>query len=185
MPQNDPTDNALAAIASLFDHKDLPTDMSGEHIVDHHDGASMVVTETFATELVVSDSVVADSIVAETVSAETVVSETRTLTIVSEGAIAEHGGAETITAELDIDGYTRLGPGPLDAIRFRWTARRDDGGRYFVDESIGSSRPISSGPMPHDQVIPFINDRERAARDRFDVLRSEMTLGHPARIAQD
>jgi hypothetical protein len=77
-----------------------------------------------------------------------------------------------------IDGYSRSGPGPLDSLRFKWTARRGDNGEYYVDETIGhASRPISSGPIPRDQVIAFIDGRESAARQRFDALRSEMIRG--------
>jgi hypothetical protein len=78
----------------------------------------------------------------------------------------------------DVDGYVKLGPGPLDAIRFKWTARRAVDGNYFVDETIGNnSRAMSSGPMPREDAIRFIDERERDARRRFDALKDEMT-GH-------
>ena len=79
--------------------------------------------------------------------------------------------------EIDVDSYFKLGPGPLDAIRFRWTARRDDGGLYYVDETIGpNSRPLVLGPMRRDEVVAYIDARDTAARRRFDALKSEMTF---------
>jgi hypothetical protein len=76
---------------------------------------------------------------------------------------------------VDADGYSKVGPGPLRAIRFKWTVRRDDNGDYFVDETIGdNSVPISSGPMPKDAAIKFVDDRESEARRRFEGIKSEM-----------
>jgi hypothetical protein len=75
-----------------------------------------------------------------------------------------------------VDEYVKLGPGPLDAIRFKWTARPAGDGLYFVDETIGtSSRAMASGPMSKDEAIRLIDERERDARRRFEALKSEMT----------
>ncbi len=52
----------------------------------------------------------------------------------------------------DIDGYTKIGPGPIAPLRFKWTVRRAGNDDYFVDD-----------------------DREAEARQRFEQLRSEMT----------
>ena len=72
--------------------------------------------------------------------------------------------------------YVKYGPGPLDAIRFKWTARPAGDGSYFVDETIGhSSRPMTSGPMSREQAISFIDGRDRDARRRFEALKNEMT----------
>lgn len=80
-----------------------------------------------------------------------------------------------------IEGYSRIGPGPIAAIRFQWTARRDDAGNYYVDETVGpNSRPVSTGPIPEHEVITFIDARERAARARFAALKKEITTGAPA-----
>jgi hypothetical protein len=77
--------------------------------------------------------------------------------------------------EIEADGYSKVGPGPLQAIRFKWTVRRDDNGDYFVDETIGgNSVPISSGPMPKDAAIGFVDERESEARRRFEGIKSEM-----------
>jgi hypothetical protein len=77
---------------------------------------------------------------------------------------------------IEADGYAKTGPGPMAAIRFKWTARREDTGDYYVDETIGeNSVPISSGPMSRDAAIRLVDDRESAARRRFEQLKSEMT----------
>ena len=75
---------------------------------------------------------------------------------------------------LDADGYTRYGPGPMAAIRFKWTVRADNGD-YYVDETIGeNSTPIVSGPMTKDAAVRLADDRESEARRRFEQLKSEM-----------
>jgi hypothetical protein len=75
----------------------------------------------------------------------------------------------------EADGYSKVGPGPLQAIRFKWTVRRDDKGDYFVDETIGeNSVPISSGPMSKDAAVRFVDERESEAQRRFEGIKSEM-----------
>jgi hypothetical protein len=77
---------------------------------------------------------------------------------------------------VEADGYSKVGPGPMEAIRFKWTARREDNGQYFVDETIGeNSRPVTSGPMLADDAMRFVDDRESEARQRFERLKSEMS----------
>ena len=76
---------------------------------------------------------------------------------------------------VEADGYSKTGPGPLQAIRFKWTVRRDDNGDYFVDETIGeNSVPISSGPMLKHAAIRFVDERENEARRRFEGIKREM-----------
>jgi hypothetical protein len=73
------------------------------------------------------------------------------------------------------EGYHKLGPGPMAAIRFKWTVRRDDHGEYYVDETIGdNSAPVVTGPMSAEEAVRLVDDRESEARQRFDALRSEM-----------
>lgn len=162
MTQNDPTDHALAAIASILDHRKEAEAQVAEH-GDSEPASITVVTETVVTETV-----------------SVMVAAEPEPPLVEEVPLVEHESPSTVPEPIEVDGYSRLGPGPLDAIRFRWTARRDDNGQYFVDETIGSSRPISSGPMPRDEIIDFIDGRERAARDRFETLKSQMTVGSNA-----
>jgi hypothetical protein len=75
----------------------------------------------------------------------------------------------------DADGYAKVGPGPMEAIRFKWTVRRADDGAYYVDEMIGaSSVSVTSGPMTAEAAIKFVDDRVSEANLRFDRLRNEM-----------
>ncbi len=120
MNQSDPTDHALAAIASIFDQSE-----------SHRESEKPPVAE-------------------------------------------KPVGPEAIEA----DGYHKFGPGPLAAIRFKWTVRRDASGEYYVDETIGeNSVPVVSGPMPGDAAIKLVDERESEARRRFELLKSEMTGG--------
>ena len=126
MSQSDPTDHALAAIASILDHP--------EPVREPEQPAVQAVEE-------------------------------------------QPTAPEPIKAE----GYSKMGPGPMEAIRFKWTVRREDNGQYFVDETIGeNSRPVTSGPMLADDAIRFVDDRENEARQRFEHLKSEMSGRAPA-----
>jgi hypothetical protein len=76
---------------------------------------------------------------------------------------------------IEAHGYSRHGPGPMAAIRFKWTVRLDNGD-YYVDETIGeNSAPIVTGPMSREAAIQMVDDRESDARRRFEQLKSEMT----------
>jgi len=79
------------------------------------------------------------------------------------------------SGQVEADGYSKVGPGPMEAIRFKWTVRREAEGQYFVDETIGeNSRPVSKGPMSADAAIRFVDDQASEARQRFEALKSEM-----------
>ena len=76
---------------------------------------------------------------------------------------------------IEADGYQKVGPGPMAAIRFKWTVRRKENGEYYVDETIGeNSAPIVSGPLTKDAAVRFVDDRESEARERFEQLKNEM-----------
>ena len=76
---------------------------------------------------------------------------------------------------IEAHGYSRIGPGPMAAIRFKWTVREEHGDHY-VDETIGeNSAPIVIGPMSKDAAVQLVDDREAAARHRFEQLKNEMT----------
>lgn len=118
MSQSDPTDHALAAIASILDHPE-----------PHREVENAAVEEKPATPGVI-----------------------------------------------EADGYSKTGPGPMAAIRFKWTVRREANGEYYVDETIGeNSTPIVSGPLTGDAAIRLVDARESEARQRFEQLRNEMT----------
>jgi hypothetical protein len=62
----------------------------------------------------------------------------------------------------------------MAALRFRWTVR-EDGGRYYVDETVGEgSSPHVNGPMDSDAAIKFVDEREAEARRRFEHFKHEM-----------
>jgi len=115
--QSDPTDHALAAIASILDNPESPREPERPAVED----------KPLAPELI------------------------------------------------EADGYSKVGPGPIVAIRFKWAVRRADDGEYYVDETIGeNSIPIVSGPMSGDAAVQFVDNRESDARRRFEALKSEM-----------
>jgi len=118
LSQSDPTDHALAAIASILDHPE-----------SHREPERAAVEE------------------------------------------------KPVTPErIEADGYQKFGPGPMAAIRFKWTVRRDADGHYYVDETIGeNSMPVVSEPMSGDAAVKLVDDRESEAQRRFELLKSEMS----------
>jgi hypothetical protein len=122
---SDPTDNALAAIASIRDSAD--------------EAALQPQTEA----------------------------EKHAIAVIEDKPLAPE--------QPDGDGYFKVGPGPMAAIRFKWTARRGEDDSYFVDETIGeNSTAVTTGPMSREAAIQLVDDREANARRRFDDLRNEM-----------
>jgi hypothetical protein len=118
LSQSDPTDHALAAIASILDHPEPPREPE-KAVVEEKPAAPEVI---------------------------------------------------------EADGYSKVGPGPMAAIRFRWTVRREADGEYYVDETIGeNSAPVVSGPLAADDAIRLVDDRASEARQRFEQLRSEIS----------
>ena len=76
---------------------------------------------------------------------------------------------------IEAHGYSKIGPGPMAAIRFKWTVRLDSGD-YYVDETIGeNSSPLVTGPLDRDAAIQLVDYRESEARRRFEQLKSEMS----------
>lgn len=121
MNQSDPTDHALAAIASILDHPET-----------HREPEKSAVEEQPVAPV----------------------------------------APEPIVAE----GYSKIGPGPMAAIRFKWTVRREPNDEYYVDETIGeNSAPVVSGPLAADEAIRFVDDRASEARERFEQIRTEMS----------
>jgi hypothetical protein len=87
---------------------------------------------------------------------------------------------------IEASGYQKVGPGPIAAIRFKWTVRREDRDKYYVDETIGAnSIPIVSGPLSGGDAMRFVDEREAEARQRFEQLKSEMAgRGAAAKLAR-
>jgi hypothetical protein len=84
-------------------------------------------------------------------------------------------GKSVAPVPFEAAGYSKTGPGPMAAIRIRWTVRHGDDG-YYVDETIGAgSVPVVNGPMSGDAAMSFVDARAREAQERFDALRNEMT----------
>jgi len=78
------------------------------------------------------------------------------------------------------EGYSKTGPGPMAALRFKWAVRHADDG-YYVDETVGAgSVPVVNGPMNGEAAIQFVDDRAREAQERFQALKNEMTGHGPA-----
>jgi len=103
-------------------------------------------------------------------------------TLVTLAGILDHSDGHRDSPTLvpaKADGYTKVGPGPLAAIRFKWTVRRAADDEYFVDETIGESATgTANGPMAKEAAVKLVDEREAEARRRFEQFRSEMT-GHP------
>jgi len=147
----DPTDHALATIASILENpepalvaRDTETEVADEDTVAHEE---MVASERSdsADEHVVAD--------------EHPVVEEQPL-------VPEH---------TDADGYSKVGPGPMVAIRLKWTVHRGDDGQYYVHETIGEqSAPVVSGPMTSEAAVHFVDAQEDEANRRFELLRSEI-----------
>jgi hypothetical protein len=79
------------------------------------------------------------------------------------------------SGRMEAEGYSKMGPGPMESLRFKWTVRRESNDEYFVDETIGEgSRTVSNGPMSADAAIRFVDDQASEARQRFEALRNEM-----------
>jgi hypothetical protein len=127
--QGDPTDHALAAIASILDKPEAkPPPLPREAVAEAVEERPAVEEQPLAPE------------------------------------------------QIEAEGYSKVGPGPIASIRFKWTARRAEDGDFYVDETIGDgAAKVTSGPMGRDAAIQFVNEREREARQRFENLRSEMT----------
>lgn len=75
----------------------------------------------------------------------------------------------------DADGYTKIGPGPMAALRFKWMVHRGEDGQYYVHETIGDyPTPVVNGPMTSESAVNFVDERESEARQRFEALRNEI-----------
>lgn len=146
LAHSDPTDHALATIASILDHPEPRREVGKA-------SRGKPSTEKAPIDKARKD-------------------KARTDKALTDKAPAEKSPSLVPT---EADGYTKVGPGPIAAIRFKWTVRRADDDDYFVDEMIGeNSTPKTSGPMPKEAAVRLVDEREAKARQRFEELRSEM-----------
>lgn len=144
MSEIDPTDHALATIASILEHPE-PT---------------LVVRET------------------------EIIRETEIVVAGEQAAVEEHHAVDEhpvvdeqplVPDHTDADGYSKVGPGPMVAIRLKWTVHRGDDGQFYVHETIGEqSAPVVSGPMTSEAAVHFVDTQEDEAHRRFELLRSEI-----------
>jgi len=138
LSNNDPTDHALAAIASILDQPQVRPEPE-----IHHEPEIRSEPHVSAVPEVPAVAVEEKPLAPEIVEAA---------------------------------GYSKVGPGPIAAIRFKWTVRQEANGEYYVDEMIGeNSAPIIAGPMSRDAAVRLVDDRESEAQRRFELIRSEMT----------
>jgi hypothetical protein len=136
LSQNDPTDHALAAIASILDNSESRRDPE-----THREPETDREPEAHSQP-------------------EVLVIEEKPL----------------VPEMVEADGYSKIGPGPIAAIRFKWTVRHQSDDDYYVDETIGeNTTPIVTGPMSRDAAVRLVDDREYEAQRKFDQLRSEMS----------
>lgn len=144
MSEIDPTDHALATIASILEHPE----------------PVLVVRET---EIIrETENVVAD----EQQSVEEHLTHDAHPVVDEQPLVPDH---------TDADGYSKVGPGPMVAIRLKWTVHRGDDGQYYVHETIGEqSAPVISGPMTSEAAVHFVDAQEDEAHRRFELLRSEI-----------
>jgi hypothetical protein len=140
----DPTDHALATIASILEHPE----------------PALIVRET------------------ETIRETEIVVVGEHPAVEDHHTVDEHPVVEEqplVPDHTDADGYSKVGPGPMVAIRLKWTVHRGDDGQYYVHETIGEqSTPVVSGPMSSEAAVHFVDERENEAHRRFELLRSEI-----------
>ncbi|MGF6433435.1 MULTISPECIES: hypothetical protein [Bradyrhizobium] len=197
---NDPTDNALAAIASILDQTTTPPEKSKSSESKSSDKAPEPVEEPpvsiamppplpSSVEIVTVETVSIKTVSVEVAPAEPAVVEPAAIeepTPVEQAETSEAGFSEPEPSapepepiqpppqSIEANGYSKSGPGPMAALRFRWTVRQD-GAQYYVDETVGeASTPLVNGPMDRDAAIKFVDDREAQARRRFEHFKHEM-----------
>ncbi|UWU89404.1 hypothetical protein [Bradyrhizobium sp. CB1015] len=148
MSEIDPTDHALATIASILEHPE----------------PVLVIRQT-ETEIVVAGE------------REHIASDEPPI-VDEHPVIDEHPVVEEqplVPEHTDAEGYSKVGPGPMVAIRLKWTVHRGDDGQYYVHETIGEqSAPVVSGPMTSEAAVRFVDTQEDEAQRRFELLRSEI-----------
>jgi hypothetical protein len=80
----------------------------------------------------------------------------------------------TAPEQFQVGGYSKTGPGPIPALRLKWTVRHGEHDAYYVDETVGGNSPAISGPMSADAAVALVNERESDAWRRFEQIKGEM-----------
>lgn len=180
MTKKDPTEDVLATIARIFEQADV---MKTRHPLAPKSTAKSTpgpalerapIVNPFAREDTAQET--ARPVPAETQPPDEAAAVSESAETKSEPEPAPPSQAPPEPGEPKpqplADSYVRLGPGPLPAIRFRWAARPDGQGGYFVDETIGqNSRAITNGPMSGEDAIAFIDLQAQEAFERFERLK--------------
>lgn len=155
MAEIDPTDHALATIASILEHPE----------------PVLVVRQTETEIVVVGERELFAADEQTTVDEQPVLDEHPALE--DEHPVVEE--QPLVPEHTDADGYSKVGPGPMVAIRLKWTVHRGDDGQYYVHETIGEqSVPVVSGPMTSEAAVRFVDAQEDESHRRFEELRSEI-----------
>lgn len=148
MSEIDPTDHTLATIASILENPE-----------------PVLVIRKTETEIVVAGE------------REHLDSDERPV-VDEHPMVDEHPLVEEqplVPEHTDADGYSKVGPGPMVAIRLKWTVHRGDDGQYYVHETIGEqSAPVVNGPMTSESAVHFVDAQQDEAHRRFEELRSEI-----------
>lgn len=80
------------------------------------------------------------------------------------------------------DGYTRLGTAMHGSFRFKWLAHEQVDGRYVIDETVGiGTVAVKSRPMPKDDVLAYIDERQRLHFQKVEDIRREWSVAERAR----
>lgn len=153
MSEIDPTDHVLATIASIMENPE----------------SDLVVRDT-ETEAETETAVVEEHLIASDEHEHVVADEQM---VVDEHPVVEE--QPLVPEHTDADGYSKVGPGPMVAIRLKWMVHRGDDGEFYVHETIGEqSAPVISGPMTSEAAVRFVDMHEDEAHRRFELLRSEI-----------
>ncbi|MBB4391710.1 hypothetical protein [Bradyrhizobium sp. ERR14] len=160
MSEIDPTDHALATIASILEHPE----------------PVLVIRKTETEIVVAGEREHVDPDEHQVVDEYSAVDEHPSVD--EHQSVDEHPMVEEqplVPEHTDADGYSKVGPGPMVAIRLKWTVHRGDDGQYYVHETIGEqSTPVVSGPMTSEAAVHFVDVQQDEANRRFEQLRSEI-----------
>ncbi|MCK1734584.1 hypothetical protein IVA79_11600 [Bradyrhizobium sp. 138] len=154
MSEIDPTDHTLATIASILENPE----------------PVLVIRKTETEIMVAGEREHAGSDEHRVVDEYPAVEEHP---LVEEHPVVEE--QPLVPEHSDADGYSKVGPGPMVAIRLKWTVHRGDDDQFYVHETIGEqSAPVVSGPMTSEAAVHFVDAQEHEAHRRFEELRSEI-----------